>query len=184
MVLTVIPGATPCFACFLPDMPEAGSTPTCDTSGVLGSIVGVVASLQGAEVIKLLVGDREAVNPGLITLDVWRNSYRLLKLERNPQCEVCVRRNFRFLTGGDGEMATRLCGRNTVQISPGRRSTIDLVEFSRRLESLGPVHRNEYLLRFSRDNLEITLFPDGRAMIKGTDEISRARATYAKYIGS
>ena len=184
MVLTVIPGETPCFTCFLPEMPEPGTTATCDTAGVIGPAVGMVAALQSVEALKILSGHRDALNTGLTTIDLWNNQHRTVTLSRNPGCTVCVKRDFQYLNAAVSDLATRLCGRNAVQITPARDSRVDLPEMERRLSPLGPVLRNEYLLRFTQDGLEMTLFPDGRAVIKGTDEPARARAAYARYIGT
>ena len=184
MVLAIVPEKTPCFACFLPEVPEAGSTATCDTAGVIGPAVGVVAALQATEAIKMLTGHHDALTPGLVTLDVWRPEHRVLALARAENCATCVRREFPHLEAEHGELASRLCGRNAVQITPAQAARIDLEELDRRLSSSGPVLHNAYLLRFSRDGLDITLFPDGRAVIKGTDEPARARAVYARYVGS
>ena len=95
-----------------------------------------------------------------------------------------MKRDFRYLNADVSDLATRMCGRNAVQITPARDSCLDLPEMERRLSPLGPVLRNEYLLRFTQDGLEMTLFPDGRAVIKGTDEPARARAAYARYVGT
>ena len=184
MVLTVVPGATPCFRCVIGEMPAPGSSPTCDTAGVLGPAVGVVASLQAAEALKLLTGHRDAVAAGLVTLDVWTNSHQAFKAARDPECPACGARKFEFLEGRATGTATTLCGRNAVQVSPPAAAGLDLAGVAKRLKRVGKVSRNEYLVRFTVDGLEMTLFPDGRAIIKGTDDPARARAVYSKYIGA
>ncbi len=183
MVLTVIPGETACFACVVPELPAAGSSQTCDTAGVLGPVVGVVAALQAGEALKVLSGSRERLNPGLTRIDLWENQFQSFAVGRNPDCEVCAKRRFRYLEDREGDRTTVLCGRNAVQITPPRGAELDFKEIAKRLSPLGAVQHNEYLLRFEGDGMEVTLFPDGRALIKGTPEPARARAVYAKYIG-
>jgi adenylyltransferase/sulfurtransferase len=184
MVLAVIPGSTACFRCFVPDAPEPGSVATCDTAGVLGPAVGVVASLQAAEALKLLTGHRDAVAEGLVTVDVWGNRQHVFKMARNPECPACGKGRYEFLEGGASGAATTLCGRNAVQIRPAAESAIDLQALERRLAGVGSVKRNDYLLRLDADGFEITVFPDGRAIVRGTDDPARARTVYAKYVGA
>jgi adenylyltransferase/sulfurtransferase len=182
MVLAVVPGETACFACVVPELPPPGSSPTCDTAGVLGPAVGVIASLQAAEALKILCG--LPPNPALTTVDVWTNAFQSFAVRRSPDCETCGRRQFRFLTARDGGAATTLCGRNAVQITAAAGAALDLADLERRLAPLGPVRRNPYLLRFEPEGCEITVFRDGRAIVKGTDDASRARALYAKFVGA
>ena len=184
MVLPIIPGETPCFACFLPELPDPGTAATCDTAGVLGPAIGVVSALQCSEALKLLVGARDRMLEGLLTVDLWRNDYRSLRLARNPQCDACGHGNYRYLHSEIEELASVLCGRNAVQISPARAAQLDLDPIATRLSSHGEVLQNAYLLRFTQPDLELTLFPDGRAVIKGTDDPAKARAHYTKYVGN
>lgn len=184
MVLAVIPGKTACFRCFVPDAPEPGSVATCDTAGVLGPAVGVVASLQAAEALKFLTGHPEALAEGLVTVDVWGNRHHVFRMARNPECPACGKNRYDFLEGGSSGAATTLCGRNAVQIRPSSEASIDLPALERRLAGVGRVNRNEYLLRLDVDGFEVTVFPDGRAIIRGTDDPARARAVYAKFVGS
>lgn len=184
MVLAVIPGKTACFRCFVPDAPEPGSVATCDTAGVLGPAVGVVASLQAAEALKFLTGHPEALAEGLVTVDVWGNRQHVFRMARNPECPACGKGRYDFLEGGASGAATTLCGRNAVQIRPASEASLDLRALERRLAAVGAVRRNEYLLRLDADGFEVTVFPDGRAIVRGTDDPVRARAVYAKYVGA
>jgi adenylyltransferase/sulfurtransferase len=184
MVLTVIPGETACFRCFVPDAPGPGSVPTCETAGVLGPAVGVVASLQAAEALKLLAGRRDALAEGLVTVDVWGNRHRVFRLARNRECPACGKAKYDFLEGGSSGAAVALCGRNAVQVRPGAEAALDLPALERRLAPVGKVARNEFLLRLEVEGYELTVFPDGRAIIRGTDDPARARAVYAKYVGA
>jgi molybdopterin/thiamine biosynthesis adenylyltransferase len=183
MVMAVLPGEGPCFACLVGELPAPGSSPTCDTAGVLGTAVGVVASLQANEALKILSGRREALAGGLQTLDVWHNTSQLIRVPRSSGCRVCVRRVFTHLEA-HGTLATSLCGRNAVQISPPPGSALDLAATELKLAPLGRVRRNPYLLKFAVDGCELTLFPDARAIIQGTDDPARARSLYSRYVGS
>jgi adenylyltransferase/sulfurtransferase len=183
MVLAVRPGEGPCLACVLGAMPAPGTSPTCDTAGVLNTAVGVTASIEAGEAIKILSGRHEALAGGLVTVDVWTSTFRTLKVARSPGCEVCVKRRFRHLESSPSG-AVSLCGRNAVQISPAPGAILDLAEAERRLAPLGPVSRNDYLLKFEADGCELTLFPDARAIIRGTEDVTRARALYARYVGA
>ncbi len=183
MVMTVLPGEGPCFACLLGEMPAPGSSPTCDTAGVLNTAVGVVASLQANEALKLLAGKKEALAGGLQTLDVWHNTAQRIQVPRSPSCPVCAKRQFRHLEANPSG-ATSLCGRNAVQIVAPPGTALDLAEAERKLAPLGRVRRNAFLLKFAADGCEITLFPDARAIVQGTDDPARARSLYARYVGA
>jgi len=184
MVLAVIPGETPCFACVMPEMPPPGSTGTCDTAGVIGPAVGIVAAIEATEALKLITGHREALHGGLQTIDPWRNQYRGFKVARDSACAVCAKHEYRFLNAEAAASSTVLCGRDAVQITPADPGTLDFARLEERLSPHGDVSYNDYLLRFAAGGLELTLFPDGRAVIKGTDELDRARSFYARFIGS
>ena len=183
MAMAVLPGEGPCFACLLGERPAPGTSPTCDTAGVLNTAVAVVASLQANEGLKILLGKREALAGGLQTLDLWTNSFQHVKVPRSASCEVCVGRKFRHLEASPSGAAS-LCGRNAVQVTPGPGAKLDLAETERRLAPLGVVRRNAYLLKFAADGCELTIFPDARAIIQGTEDLARARSLYARYVGS
>jgi len=183
MVMTVQPGKGPCFACLVGGLPAPGSSPTCDTAGVLNTAVGTVASLQATEALKLLSGHADKLLGGMQTLDVWHNTSQLVRVPRSESCVVCAKREFKHLESNPSG-AAYLCGRNAVQITPPPGSTLDLADAERRLSALGTVRRNAYLLKFAADGCELTLFPDARAIVQGTDDVSRARSLYARYVGA
>ena len=183
MVMTVLPGEGPCFTCLLGEQPAPGTSPTCDTAGVLNTAVAVVASLQANEGLKILAGKREALIGGLQTIDLWMNTNQRIRIPRSESCETCGARKFKYLDS-DGSGATTLCGRNAVQITPPSGSKLDLIETERRLAPLGRVRRNTYLVKFSVENCELTIFPDARVIVQGTDDPTRARSLYAKYVGA
>jgi adenylyltransferase/sulfurtransferase len=183
--MTIIPGETPCLRCVFEEMPDAGSAPTCDTAGVIMPIISSIAAVQVAEAIKLLTGNRDSLHRSLMQIDVWQNDWRKIKLAGpNPDCIACGKREFQFLDAESHEFAAVLCGRDAVQIAPPNPTSIDLKALAEKLAPLGDVRVNEYLLRFIHNATELTVFTDGRAIIKGTDDISAARSLYAKYVGS
>lgn len=182
--MTVIPGETPCLRCIFDEMPDAGSSPTCDTAGVIMPIIATVAATQVSEALKLLVGDTASLHHSLMQFDVWANDRQRIKLDGpDPNCTCCGRHVFEFLDADAQEFAAVLCGRNAVQIAPPRSAEIDLAAMAERLSALIDVKQNEYLLRFTSSEYEVTVFRDGRAIVKGTDDISAARSVYAKYVG-
>ena len=174
--------ATGCLQCLLGPEPATGG-PTCDTAGVLGPIVGLLGSISAGEAIKLLTGGGE-INRGLLNVDLWDNTFETFALAgRDADCPACGRREYRFLDAEMGSRSAVLCGRNAVQVNnPGAR--IDLPAIARRLEALGEVKQNPYLVRAWIDAYEISLFPDGRAIIKGTEDPDLARSIYARYVGA
>ena len=185
--MTIRPGITPCLRCLVEDSPPPGMTPTCETAGVLGPAVAVIASFEAVEAIKLLSGKLDALNTELIMVDVWDWQFRRLKvagLLGKVDCPCCKHRNFEWLGGNLGSHTTTLCGRNAVQVAARRPEPLDFSEMARRLTSLGEVKHNAFMLRFAAEGHDFTVFPDGRAIIKGTNDIAKARSLYAQFVGS
>jgi len=189
LCLTIIPGNTPCLRCVFESAPPPEMNPTCDTAGVLAMTVNLVAALQAVEAIKLLTGQRDQINRKLMNINAW--TPRIIGLDvqaasdDNP-CPCCKERVFPYLDGRNTSSSIALCGRNAVQIRPAHVGDIDLLAMANKLQSssgAAPTH-NDYLLKARLDGLDITLFADGRAIIKGTDDVARARSVYAKYIGT
>ena len=183
--MTVIPHETPCLRCIFEEMPDAGSSPTCDTAGVIMPIISSISAIQVAEAIKLLVGDTGSLHRSLIQVDIWESDWRKIKLsEPAPECPCCGLGNYEFLDAESAEFSAVLCGRDAVQIAPPRPTTLDLEALAARLAPQGDVKQNEYLVRFNADGREVTIFRDARAIIKGTSEIAEARSIYSRFIGS
>jgi molybdopterin/thiamine biosynthesis adenylyltransferase len=182
VTMNILPGETACLTCVFPDSPR-GTVETCETSGILNSAVNLVASIAATEAIKILVGARDKVRRTLLSWDAWNND-RAEVAAANPRagCRTCGERDFVHLAGAERPHIT-LCGRNSVQIHERQRH-VDFAEMSARLEPLGAVRHNEFVLKFWRDPYEMTLFPDGRAIIKGTTDTAIARSLYARYVGS
>src|ERR687885_1950136 len=184
--MTILPGETPCLRCVFEAAPAPGEAGTCETAGVLAPIVNIIASYQVTEAFKILTGRREQINRDLIYLDVWDNIHRRIKIAPllgKVDCPCCGRRRFEWLEGEQGSHTTSLCGRNAVQVAHRTAARLNFEELARHLEALGEVTYNRFLLKFTADGHEFTVFPDGRAIIKGTSDVDRARTLYAKYIG-
>ena len=183
VTMNIIPGDTPCLRCIFPEMPLPGTTPTCDTAGVLNGIVGAIAGIASTEALKLLLKS-EQVSRAMFWMDVWENTSERIELPRQPDCPTCGLHDYEFLDSLSGTSSTSLCGRNAVQVRGGRRGDkINLADLAERLRPVGQVSINEFLLRFMVDGYELTIFPDARAIIKGTDDEQVARSVYARYIG-
>ena len=191
MCMTIVPGETPCLRCVFEAAPAPGETGTCETAGVLAPAVNIVASYQATEAIKLLSGNTAAINRELISVDVWENTNKRMKVAplagRKGQCPCCAKRNFEWLDGAHGTQTTTLCGRNAVQVSHRVKGKLDFAYLASVLKQSGAVSYNKFLLKFqlteNGDPYEFTVFEDGRAIIKGTSEPDKARTLYAKYVG-
>ena len=190
LTLTILPGETACLACLLESHGPSNSVrssfgleETCDTAGILNSAASVVASIEAAEATKLLAGKSAALNGRLVSCDVWTGRFQSIRVARNPQCRACVRRDFTYLEG-EAQPHVTMCGRDSVQIHE-RSRRLNLGELGQRIEkTVTGVRRNDFLLRFRVPPYELTVFPDGRAVIKGTRDPAVARSLYARYIGA
>lgn len=184
--MTILPGETPCLRCVFESAPGPGEAATCETASVLAPAISVIASLQAMEAMKLLVGQRQSINRDLIYVDVWENTYKKIKiagLRGQVDCPCCCRRDFEWLDGKHGVTTTTLCGRNAVQVSHRTTAPLSFSELADQLRLLGEVSFNKFLLKFAIGEYKLTVFPDGRAIIQGTDDPDKARTLYAKYIG-
>ncbi len=182
VTMNIIPGETACLACMFPEFPR-GTFATCETAGILNSAVNLVASIAAAEALKFLVGAPDKLRKTLFSFDVWTNEHAEVAASKpRAGCRCCGERDFMHLTG-EGRPHITLCGRNSVQIHE-RQRPVDFGEIAARLARLGRVRHNDFVLKFWRDPYEMTLFPDGRAIIKGTSDTAVARSLYARYVGS
>lgn len=188
VTMTIRPGVTACLACLIEGNAKNGAAiaaeDTCDTTGVLNAAVSVIASIESAEATKILAGRPEALNNKLISCDVWSGRFQSIRVERDPDCRACARREFIYLEG-HAQPHVSMCGRDSVQIHERRRA-LDLAELGRRVAgaSASEVRNSEFLLRFRVAPYELTVFPDGRAIVKGTQDPAIARSLYARFIGS
>ena len=180
--LAIVPGHTACFRCVYPEPPQ-GAQPTCETEGVLAPVTATIASLQVADALKILALGVDSITARLTTIDVWTGTIRqLAPPTRDAKCPCCVRREFVYLDGSR-RAPISLCGRNAVQIHE-RSRPVDLPALAQRLATVATVRSNEFALRVALDPYELTVFPDGRAIIKGTTDVGVARSLYARYIGA
>jgi molybdopterin/thiamine biosynthesis adenylyltransferase len=188
-VMAIFPGETGCLRCLIGDVPGPGMTETCDTAGVIGPAVNVVAALQVVTALKILAGRRDQVPPVLTIIDVWDGTLRQMSvasLRERSDCPACVHGQREWLSGARGSQTTVLCGRNAVQVSPAAKHAVSLPELATKLRGSGEVSQNAFLLRLTLPGGEtqLTIFPDGRAIIKGTDDVTVARSLYARYVGA
>lgn len=182
VTMNIVPGETACLSCIFPEPPQ-GTMETCDTAGILNSAVNLVGSIQATEAIKFLTGAHHKLRRSLLSYDVWNNDRAEVAASRpRAACRTCGERDFVHLAG-KGRPQITLCGRNSVQIHE-RRRPVDFAELTGRLQPHGTVKHNDFVLKFWRDPYELTLFPDGRAIIKGTSDTAVARSLYARYVGN
>jgi len=182
VTLNVLPDRTACLACIFPESPQ-GAFETCDTAGILGSAVNLAASIAATEALKLLVGAEDQLRRTLLSFDVWSNERAEVAADKpRPGCRACGERHFVHLAG-EGRPYITLCGRNSVQIHE-RHRPLDFTQMADRLKPHGMVRYNDFVLKFWREPYEMTLFPDGRAIIKGTSDTAIARSLYARFVGS
>ena len=188
VTMTVRPGETACLACALESeggngSHSTGTEDTCDTIGVLGATAGVIASIEAAQAVKLLAGKGAGEGGRLVSFDVWSGKFQSVRVARNPDCRACGRRDLRYLEG-EAQPHLTMCGRDSVQIHERRRQ-LDLSALGKRIApTVAEVRENGFLLKFRVPPYEMTVFADGRAIIKGTRDTSIARSLYARYIGA
>jgi molybdopterin/thiamine biosynthesis adenylyltransferase len=180
--LNILPGKTACLACIFPDAP-GGMVETCETSGILNSAVNMAASISAAEATKILVGAERHIRLTLLSFDLWRNERAEVRADKpRAECRACGQHDFVHLAG-EGRPHITLCGRNSVQIHEKHRP-LNFGELGDKLKPHGAVRHNDFVLKFWHEPYEMTLFPDGRAIIKGTTDTAVARSLYARYVGS
>lgn len=186
ILMNIIPSKTPCLGCVFETMPQIGSFPTCDTAGVIGPIASIIASFQVTEALKIITNDYESINKSLLEIDVWNNTFKRLnvsELKEINNCPTCKLHNYKFLEAEDGVMVSFLCGKNAVQILAKDRCNIDLTQLAKRLGTLTDINQSTFMLKFKIKDNDFTVFPDGRAIITGTDDINIAKNLYSKYLG-
>ena len=188
LCMSILPGRTPCLRCVFEQPPPAELSPTCETVGVLAPAAHMVASLQVLEAIKILVGKPEQIYRGLVQLDAWSGRMTTMNMDRarESDCPCCGRREFPYLEGRFASSTATLCGRDAVQITPAERAAPDLASIASRLApvAIGPVRSNKFMVRAEVEGLEITVFADGRIIIKGTSDPGLARSIQARFLGA
>ncbi|MEJ7618590.1 MAG: ThiF family adenylyltransferase [Pyrinomonadaceae bacterium] len=185
VTMTVRPHATPCLRCVFGEAPGAGGAPTCDTAGVILPIIHMIAAVQITEAFKLITRHETLLHNALLQFDVWRSEWRRIALGApDARCPTCAGLQFDTLGAESAQVSAVLCGRDAVQIAPPAPVKLDLIALASRLRKIGEVKSNAYLLRFSVGEYELSVFLDGRAIVRGTNDITLARSLYAKYIGT
>lgn len=180
--MAVFPGVTACFRCVYPE-PPTGAQPTCETEGVLAPVTATIAALQVADALKILALGTDGVDGRITSMDVWQGTIRQVSAPpRDPHCPCCGQRRFDYLDGSR-RAPISLCGRNAVQIHE-RSRPVNLPDLAKRLDGVASVRANQFALRVALDPYELTVFPDGRAIIKGTTDVGVARSIYARYVGA
>jgi molybdopterin/thiamine biosynthesis adenylyltransferase len=185
LVAVSLPGATPCLRCYLEALPPAGSGPTCDTAGIVPTLPPLVASLAVTEALRIAVG--EAASRGVLSLRVWDGGFRSHRSFENARpsvsCLVCAGKRFPALEGGGAAAVVKLCGRRSVQVAASGRERPDLAALEERLARVGRVRRSPQLLNADVEDVALTIFSDGRCVVRGTDDAGRARRLYDRYVG-
>ena len=182
VTMNILPGETACLACIFPEAP-GGTVETCDTAGILNTAVNMAASMEVAEALKYLTGQKEKMRRTLLSVDQWSNEWSEVKTARpRAECRVCGARDLAHLRG-EGRAHITLCGRNSVQIHEHGRP-VDFAELAARLSPHGDVRHNDMLLRFQRGEHTLTVFKDGRAIVQGTTDVGLARSLYARFVGA
>jgi adenylyltransferase/sulfurtransferase len=180
MVMPVVKEG-PCLRCVFPSLPQPGQLPTCDTVGIVNTLPSAVASIQVTEAFKIMQG-KEPLRE-LIVLDVWQGELQRIKVKKNPDCDCCGKRNFRYLQATERKLAVSLCGRNAVQIVPAKPLRDGLADLKKKLSRSGSARIVDGVLKFAAKGVDITVFPDGRTIVGGTTDLSKAKTIFSKYVG-
>lgn len=186
MVYAILPGERPCLRCVFKEVPSPEEVQTCDLMGILSPISHTVASIQMLAGLKILVGKKEAVDSKLLTINLWTHEFRRLNVDalKEHPCDACSKKEYHFLESQKGTKAVSLCGRDAVQIVNYSHQKLDFKKLHDKLHGVMKVEFNEYLLKCEWDAYEMTVFANGRAIIKGTQDLGQAKSFYAKYIGA
>ena len=189
MAMPILPHKTPCLRCISEEAPPPHMNPTCDTAGVLGPVVNMVAAHQAMEAMKILMGRLDVVNRRLLRFDAWQGSVTMLDMQKafdQTDCLCCKKNNFEYLEGKFSSSATTLCGRDAVQITPTIGVTIDFAAIADKIRNVTQIEPkfNAFMLKARVEKHEFTVFADGRAIVKGTNKPEEARTLYAKYVGA
>jgi|SRR5579884_1803114 len=184
LVMPILPGQSPCLRCLMGTLPAPGTSPTCETAGVIAPITHTIASIQVSEALKFLTGNLNPDDIRLLSYEIWAHRFQRIDLGRDvmKSCAVCSEHRYEYLNGNPLRTVT-LCGRNAVQLIPGIKGELDFDQLSRSISAFGTVQFNDFLLKCSSPPYELTLFKDGRAIVKGTEEPGLARSLYSKMVG-
>lgn len=180
MVMDIVPDG-PCLRCVFHQLPQPGQLPTCDTVGIINTLPSVVAALETTEAFKIMLGKEHSGE--LMVIDLWQADLQKIKVKKDPKCEACGKRNFEFLQAKKKKLVVSMCGRNAVQIVPVRELRGDLSSLKTKLSKLGKASITDGVLRFKAKNVDLSVFPDGRTIVGGTTDLSKAKTAFSKYVG-
>lgn len=179
-----VPGRTPCLRCYLEALPPPGSAPTCDTAGIVPTLPVLVASLAVTEVLRIATGAEPS--RGVLTLRIWQDGFRSTRsfetVQPRKDCPACSGESFPALEAGVTEIV-KLCGRRSVQVAPPARERPDFDALEARLARVGRVRRSPQLLNADLEGVSLTIFSDGRCVVRGTEDPARARRLYDRFVG-
>ena len=181
MVFAIRSPDTACFRCFNPNAPPPGSLPTCETAGIFNAVSAQIGAIQAGEALRLLLG--EAPSGDLLIIDGWRPEIQKIHVARRSDCPACALGEREYLGAKRAQVLVSLCGSDTISLDPVHRGAIDLEALARRLEALGSARRAGGVLVVDVEGRRLTIFPDGRALIRGVNSEAEARTVYAKYVG-
>lgn len=181
MVLAIRAPETACFRCLHPQAPLPGSLPTCETAGIFNALSAQVGAIQAGATLRLLLG--EPPSGHLFVIDGWRTEVEKIHVARRADCSACVRGEREYLGAKRSQVLASLCGSDTISLDPIHRGAVDLDGLAQRLATLGHARRAGGVLVADIEGRRLTVFPDGRALIRGVDDETEARAVYAKYVG-
>jgi len=187
--MTILPGVSPCLRCVFESAPPPELSPSCNTARILSTAVNMIASIQVTEAIKLLIGDKAKLHEGLVSLDAWDNTFKVLNFSKygeDEKCELCRTQKKEVLKTDekDSIVATSLCGRNAVQVMRPDKRELQFDALAEKLKSLCEVSHNDYIFYFAVEDYEVSVFKDGRAIIKGTEDLAVAKNIYSQYVGN
>ncbi len=178
MTMNMTYEGSPCLRCLIPEQPKSENMGTCASEGVLFSLPRVIANIAATEAIKFLVGKENRKE--LLTIDIWRNEFDFTEVRKKDDCDCCVNRDFRYLEGKEDE-TVELCGRDAVQIKPSDKDRVDLDKLTKRYDFAKKI--GQQLVRLSVEGYELNIFKDGRMIVKGTEDVNKAKSLYSEYIG-
>lgn len=181
MTMNILPGEGPCLHCLLGELPEDGTYDTCDTVGVISAITTTIAAYETAEAMKIIVGS-ESVNPLLVSLDMWDNYTEFIEVDKDPECPVCGKHQYKLLEHRQKNYTASLCGHDAYQVTPEDDGSFDYEAVVQRLQDEGDVEKKKFFTIFKNNEVDFKLFPDGRAIINGVADGDTAREIFAKYI--
>ncbi len=181
MTMNIVPNGGPCLRCIIPELPKAGTMPTCDTEGVLNTIPTIIASIECTEALKILLGND--ANKTLLIYDVWTHKFQSLEVKRDENCQCCSKFLFKFLETGSKEIITTLCGTNTTQIIQFDKHEFSFERLAEKLQRIGEVEIKKDLINFKTGEYELNIFKDGRTLIHGTEDAKIAKSLFAKFVG-